>query len=618
MPNRVGLALMMAVSVMVIWYPYLYGVRYILKDRERFCILLNATRLKTAFSLIHALKDPSQRQELKLLAYSERFRIQQTLSKRGPKQAARRMVNGRGLSRRRASRIVPPAPAGTTNQVEHGTKSTHPTALHTLSFVSRHHHGSVWPIYDLIWNDILVYVLPTHRTTLCLKFVLVSIAICYCSLLFGMFPLALLLQVSWIYYYRRVLVEVIYHNYDWANPSWTGCQRMDMHTELQCWTSEPDARRAAGDATLRVAHNPNALSLDGTWKFVLLSSVLEALRVVEEHDTASDNANYQTMPVPANWTLHPNQLNDRPIYTNIQYPWPCQPPLVPQYNPTAIYQLELENLPSNWTVLDSYSLILNGVESFCYVYVNETFVGGSKDSRLPAEFDVTHALRFGESHKNTVYVLVSRWCDGSYVEDQDDWWMAGLHRSVRIVRRPKYATITDYSVQADASGQIGVFVQLQPSHHIPRVVTARLYSDKHWSVDGDRCEEGECVWEETVTTKMVQGGTISLVGTLHHPRLWTAETPHLYTLTIQLHNGDFETVHQVESCRVGFRTIDIVKGQVTINGRPIVVAGINLHDHDPDTGKVVSLELAKKDICIMKYVPFFFEFLALSNINWFS
>lgn len=171
----------------------------------------------------------------------------------------------------------------------------------------------------------------------------------------------------------------------------------------------------------------NVYCLDGNWKFCLKETVQEGLAVVT--DDNNNNITWKTIPVPSNWTLQPEACDDRPIYTNQKYPWPCQPPLVPYRNPTGVYQVEFDLSSTSWnnTAVDDYALLFHGVESAFYVYLNGEFVGFSKDSRLPAEFDVTSCLSLKSKTKNVLQVVVLRWSDGSYVEDQDHWWMAGMH-----------------------------------------------------------------------------------------------------------------------------------------------------------------------------------------------
>jgi beta-galactosidase len=208
--------------------------------------------------------------------------------------------------------------------------------------------------------------------------------------------------------------------------------------------------------------------------------------------------------------------------------------------------------------------------------------------------------------------------------------MAGIYRSVEVVARPKDATLLDYHVQADAAGHLLCRVECsRGGSGISQFVTARLYADTSKSADGEDVVLGECLWTETRPVESHdydppdpankgdelhdhQHHEDSWCGCVfsndfHNIKLWTAETPNLYTLTLSL-SGDprnsraASAVVQAESCRVGFRTVSIEGGQVRVNGRPITVCGMNRHEHDPDHGKTVSLESMMKDICLLKYV----------------
>jgi Glycosyl hydrolases family 2, sugar binding domain len=178
---------------------------------------------------------------------------------------------------------------------------------------------------------------------------------------------------------------------------------------------------------------------DLSWQFCLQPSAEAGLAVVTEPVQGRSGQTWNTIKVPSNWTLQEGY--DKPIYTNIKYPWPCQPPLVPHENPTGVYKVQFE-LPWKDTDWDDYCITFHGVESAYYVYWNKEFVGFSKDSRLPSEFNVTPHVKLGAT--NTLEVVVLRWSDGSYVEDQDQWWMAGtLSFRARSSKRLR-ATLTSY------------------------------------------------------------------------------------------------------------------------------------------------------------------------------
>jgi beta-galactosidase len=174
-------------------------------------------------------------------------------------------------------------------------------------------------------------------------------------------------------------------------------------------------------------------------------------------------------------------------------------------------------------------------------------------------------------------------------------WLEFIVLYCRIVRRPVGADILDYRVQADADGHLGIVVDLKDSGVTNRRVVAKLYSDEQLSPDGE-WKVGDEVWMGEGTGE----GTHCLVcGTVDTPKLWSAEVPNLYTLTLSL-VGPGGRVTQVESCRVGFRTVDIEHGVVLVNGKRITVCGVNRHEHDPDHGKVVSVKRMQQDIEVMK------------------
>jgi beta-galactosidase/beta-glucuronidase len=178
-----------------------------------------------------------------------------------------------------------------------------------------------------------------------------------------------------------------------------------------------------------------------------------------------------------------------------------------------------------------------------------------------------------------------------------------VHRSVEVIRRPKGADIVDYQVHADGDGRLKVSVDCRAVFPAPssdeRKIVTRLYTDEQLTPDGNQWKEGELIWtsETTVSKNCAQLGT-----KLPSPKLWTAETPNLYTLTIALLDGD-KTV-QVESCRVGFRTVEISDGVVKVNGKKITICGVNRHEHDPDNGKVVTHASMKLDIELLKCVTY--------------
>ena len=454
-----------------------------------------------------------------------------------------------------------------------------PRSCHRLAFVSRHTSSflPVWPWWDLIFNDLLLWILPTHPWTQALKFAVVLAVLYGASSFF--FLLSSLASVAWIVYYRRVLSS---WGKAWMDPAVVAQKRLDMHVPLRLHRTVDQARSAACRPDL--VHEESYLTehvqnLDGIWDFVLYATAEEGLAAIRKPPKQ-----WNSIPVPANWTMV-DSVPDHPIYTNQKYPIPCQPPLVPHENPTGVYQRRFRR--PRGPPSDSHTILLHGVESACYVFVNGNFIGFSKDSRLPCEFEVPDL-----QEDNLLQVVVMRWSDGSYVEDQDHWWMAGIHRSVELIRRPATANLMNYHVQADANGHLGIAAWCRACENAK--LRFQLWDDIQTNADG-AYTAGACLWEMQLNARE----RVSVSAQLDDVKLWSAELPHLYTLTVSYELADGE-VTQVESCRVGFRTVDIQNGQVLVNGVAITVCGMNRHEHDPDHGKVVSLDRMKQDIVLLK------------------
>lgn len=266
------------------------------------------------------------------------------------------------------------------------------------------------------------------------------------------------------------------------------------------------------------------------------------------------------MPVPGNWEL--NGFG-KPMYTNIRYPFPYDPPFVPRDNPAGVYRRSFTD-----SLGDDMRRILcfDGVDSCFYLFVNDKEVGYSQVAHNKSEFDITPYLHSGE---NTITVLNLKWCDGSYLEDQDKWRMSGIIRDVYLLRRPKNA-ISDYLITTEImEGRAEICVSL---------------------VGG----EGELTLEAPDgKTQRAQTKGGKAVFTVENPLLWSAETPHLYNLTIKACG---ESIGE----RIGIRAVKNEDGVLTVNGTPIKIRGVNRHESDPITGACVSCEQTLKDLLMMK------------------
>lgn len=307
-------------------------------------------------------------------------------------------------------------------------------------------------------------------------------------------------------------------------------------------------------------------SLNGTWKFHYDASPF----VAPAWD--ADVQDWDDIIVPGVWQL---QGYGRPHYTNIDYPFPVTPPNISYVNPTGSYWREFE-VPADWDG-QQIRLRYEGVDSAFHVWVNGEEVGYSQGSRNPSEFDISDYLVSGE--KNTLATRVYQWSDGSYIEDQDQWWLSGIFRDVYLVPFPRSA-ITDFDVVPDVaddfkSGTLQVNVTVQGEGGD---MTIKLLSPK-----GDLLD----TWSGPATkvySHKVQGDDF---------QLWSAETPNLYTVLIEF-NG--RTIGQ----KVGFRRIEMSGSNFLVNGKPITLYGVNRHEHNHLSGRTVPYEAMRADLMRMK------------------
>lgn len=306
-------------------------------------------------------------------------------------------------------------------------------------------------------------------------------------------------------------------------------------------------------------------SLNGDWKFAYASSVDELKDGFYEE--GADLSEFRTVAVPGMWQMYGVDHNQ---YTNVHYPFPLDPPYVPRENPCGAYVREFwyqEDQEAPEVYLD-----FEGVDSCFYLWINGQFAGYSQVSHSTSEFKITRFLKQGE---NRLAVLVLKWCDGSYMEDQDKFRMSGIFRDVFLIRRPEEG-IWDYQIKAvpQADGK-GLFTVKLDVYGGLSAVNYRL-SDP----EGKTVLEGEC-----------RNGLIQ--ESIDKVKLWNAEQPDLYTLVLT-------TPREVITDRVGFREIHTADGVLYLNGVPVKFHGVNRHDSDPHTGFVISPEQMMKDLQLMK------------------
>ncbi|WP_319535124.1 beta-galactosidase [uncultured Vibrio sp.] len=365
---------------------------------------------------------------------------------------------------------------------------------------------------------------------------------------------------------------------DWENPQSVNIHCLKAHSPLSSYRNIDHARDDI---------HAQRQSLNGQWKFKLF----EAPEQVDGEfiETHFNDTHWDDITVPSNWQM---QGYDKPIYANVKYPFEVNPPFVPADNPTGCYRTTIFLTEEELT--DTQRIIFDGVNSAFHLWCNGKWIGYSQDSRLPAEFDLTPHLVAGE---NSLSVMVIRWSDGSYLEDQDMWWLSGIFRDVTLLSKPQLC-IEDVFITPDLDacyrdGSLSVVthisapdthqVQIQLFDGEQAVTKPRIDTPNNRRID----ERGS--WNDVVFQ------------TLHvnDPQKWTAETPNLYRLVVSLldENG---THLESEAYQVGFRKVEITDGQLKLNGQPLLIRGVNRHEHHPELGHVMTEEDMVRDICLMK------------------
>lgn len=370
-------------------------------------------------------------------------------------------------------------------------------------------------------------------------------------------------------------VQIASSRPDWENPAVFARNKLPARA-----TGFPFESRELA-ITGHIAASARHLSLDGMWKFKLSPDADKLPGGFEQ--PSYDASNWSDIKVPADWQA---EGFDQPRYNNITYPFPANRPLIRHStNPVGSYRRNFE-LPPNWNGEDVI-LHIGAAGSAYYVWLNGKKVGYSEDSKLPSEFDLTPYLKTGT---NTIAIQIFRWSDGSYLEDQDFWRVSGIERSVYAYAVPQ-TRIDDVFVHAGLDdkyrdGKLAIDFSVSPG----KASEARMVL-----LDGAR--EIASRSARLKADNKVRAVTLSV--DVPAVRAWTAETPNLYSLVTELRDAS-GTLLQSTARRIGFRTVEMKNGLVSVNGKPITIRGTNRHEHDPKTFHVISRESMERDIALMK------------------
>jgi len=368
----------------------------------------------------------------------------------------------------------------------------------------------------------------------------------------------------------------------WEDPTVVNIDRLPAHATFHTYPSV--------QSFLAGKQSPDEELLNGTWKFTFAERPADA--PADFYSDTVDTSAWDDITVPGSWETQGFGI---PVYTNIVYIFPLNPPYVDNNdNPVGTYRHKF-TVPASWNG-DRILLHFGSVSGAATYYLNGHEIGFTKASKLPVEFDITpYVNRNGE---NTLAVQIYKWSDGSYFEDQDFWRLSGFERDVKLIARPEI-TIADFSVTASLDGKYT---------DGPYSATVKVDNTSDKNISGYKVrlslldDRNETVWSNTrrlPSTKAGKESQVKFATTVKAPRQWSAEYPNLYKTVIELIAPD-GTVTQVTGCDTGFRTIEIHDAQLWVNGQPVSIKGVNLHEHHETTGHYLDSDTRLKDFKLWK------------------
>ncbi|KRT17844.1 beta-galactosidase [Pedobacter ginsenosidimutans] len=381
--------------------------------------------------------------------------------------------------------------------------------------------------------------------------------------------------------FLTIFVQANAQNNEWENPTLVDQGKERPHVPFMLFDNE----KAVIDDDY--SKSANFKSLNGSWKFNYVDKHADRIK-----DFYRENINDQlwaSITVPSNWELQGFGI---PIYTNITYPHPKNPPFIGENNPVGTYRKSFI-VPTNWKNQETF-IHFGSISGCAFIYFNGKKVGMSKASKTPAEFNITPFLKEGI---NQLAVQVFRWHDGSYLEDQDFWRLSGLERDVYLFALPKLS-IWDFFLKGDldANYKNGFFSadvdlrKFQGATPSKGTLSLKLLS-----------KDGKVVFTQkrSLTAPSTELQTIRLNGEVNNPLKWSAEQPNLYQCIIKLEDEKGQTIG-ITGAKVGFRKVEIKNAQLLVNGVATMIHGVNRHEHDDVTGHTTTKELMLKDIRLMK------------------
>jgi len=382
-----------------------------------------------------------------------------------------------------------------------------------------------------------------------------------------------------ILFYQGIFAQEKAVAHDWENPQVIGINKEKPRASFFAYRNAKNALKNEKE------NSKYFLNLNGTWKFNWVRKPAD--RPVDFYKTNYDISNWKDIKVPGHWEL---QGYGVPIYTDVSYPFPNNEPFIPNdYNPVGSYKRNF-TIPKNWKGEEIF-IQFGGIRSAAYVWVNGKKVGYTQGSKTPAEFNLTDYVKVGD---NQLAVEIYRFSDGSYLEDQDYWKISGFERDVYLYARPK-THIHDFFVQADLD---------------------KTYTHGQFKLDIDLNRVSSQVETKKISVQVLDGKKViinkeievqldkatkqfSFTDEIPNVRRWSAETPELYDIQINLKSAKGKDIEVIRR-RIGFRTSEIKNGLLQVNGVPVVIRGVNRHEHDVHNGRVITEESMIRDIELMK------------------
>ena len=376
----------------------------------------------------------------------------------------------------------------------------------------------------------------------------------------------------------------------WENPECTQINRLPARGTLYPFESKIKA------LSVERENSKWFKLLNGDWKFCFVTK--PEMASVEFKNDDFDDSEWSYIPVPSNWTM---KGYDKPYYTNIKMPFSEKPPYVPSENPTGLYRTSF-TIPGSWNKRRTV-IHFDGVESAFIIYLNEKFVGFHKGSRVSAEFDLTEYIRKG---KNNLSVMVLRWSDGSFMEAADHWKMAGIFRDVYL-----YSTSITYIWDVFARCELDEDL-IDGTINIEVLLGFDKKLEEGWKIHADLFDkENNSILDKPVIEKVKLSSIFEpklgfrtiIFKKINKPRKWSSESPNLYTLLVSIESPQGEII-EYTSCHVGFRRVEIKGHELLINGKPVLIKGVNRHEFDDIEGKTISRKSMIEDIKLLKKFNF--------------